>query len=274
LREEPAHALTPEGDELTLRHRDGAFEIRFNGWEVMSSRSSLSEAVLARLVCADLPRAGARIVIGGLGMGYTLRATLDLAGPDARIVVAELVPAVVAWNRGPLASLAGRPLDDDRVEIRSGSVIDALSACEHCLDAILLDVDNGPDAVLYEPNRFLYSAAGLNLITKALAPAGILGLWSADRSAGFEASLDAVGMIWRRETVAIPTGRRGVEHTIYLARTRPRRGCQQEWPTSEGPLPDRDFAPLVEPTYDAASGEPTRQVEAATSPGKAGTDHL
>jgi spermidine synthase len=217
--EELAQAFTPEGDRLTLRGRDGAFEIRFNGWEVMSSRMSVSEEVLARLVCEDLQRAGARVLIGGLGMGYTLRAMLDLAGPDARIVVAELVPAVVAWNRGPLASLAGRPLEDDRVEVRCGSVIDTLAVCEHC-DAVLLDVDNGPEAVLYEPNRWLYTAEGVDLVKRALAPGGILGLWSADRSPDFEVALDAAGMNWRRETVDIPAGGRGIEHSIYLARPR------------------------------------------------------
>jgi spermidine synthase len=182
----------------------------------------LSEEVLARLVCEGLPRTGARVLIGGLGMGYTLRAMLDLASADARIIVAELVPAVVAWNRGPLARLASRPLEDDRVEIRCVSVIDTLVDCEHCLDAIVLDVDNGPEAVLYEPNRLLYSAVGADLVKRALAPAGILGLWSADRSPDFEAVLNAAGMNWRRETVDIPVGRRGIEHTIYLAHPRPK----------------------------------------------------
>ena len=218
--EELAHAFTPGGDRLTLRRRNGVFEIRFNGWEVMSSRMSLSEAVLARMVSQDLPRTGARVLIGGLGMGYTLRAMLDRASPDARIIVSELVPAVVTWNRGPLASLAGRPLEDDRVEIQCSSVIDTLAVCEHSLDAVLLDVDNGPEAVLYEPNRLLYAAQGVDLAKRALAPAGILGLWSADRSPDFEGTLNAAGMNWRRETVEIPAGSRGIEHTIYLARPR------------------------------------------------------
>jgi spermidine synthase len=106
-----ARASTPEGDELTLRQRDDEFEIRFNGWEVMSSRGSLSEETLARLVCEGLGRRSARILIGGLGMGYTVRAALNAANPDSRVTVSELVPAVIDWNRGPLASLARRPLE-------------------------------------------------------------------------------------------------------------------------------------------------------------------
>jgi len=124
---ELARAATPEGDELALRRRGDAFEIRFNGWELMSSRMSRSEEALARLVCADLKRPPQTLLIGGLGMGYTLRAALDLAAPKARVVVAELVPAVVDWARGPLADLAGRPLDDPRVEIRIGAVADILA---------------------------------------------------------------------------------------------------------------------------------------------------
>ena len=183
-----ARAFTPEGDELTLRQRGEEFEIRFNGWEVMSSRGSLSEETLARLVCEGLGRRLARILIGGLGMGYTVRAALDSASPDSHVIVSELVPAVIDWNRGPLASLARRPLEDRRVEVRSGSVIDILSVSQRSFDGIILDVDNGPEAVLYQPNRFLYSAEGLERVKGALAVNGTLGVWSADRSIAFENS--------------------------------------------------------------------------------------
>jgi spermidine synthase len=215
---ELGRAFTPKGDELTLRQRDDEFEIRFNGWEVMSSRNSVSEKALAQLVCEELGRTSSRILIGGLGMGFTVRATLDAAGPEARVTVSELVPAVVAWNLGPLARLACRPLDDSRVVVRNGSVVDIISACQHRFDAILLDVDNGPDAVLYEPNRFLYSPGGLELLKKALTLDGILSVWSADRSAGFENALEAAGMKWRRVDVNIRSGDNGPEHAIYLAR--------------------------------------------------------
>jgi spermidine synthase len=215
-----ARAFTPEGDELTLRQRDEEFEIRFNGWEVMSNRGSLSEETLAQLVCEGLGRRSARILIGGLGMGYTVRAALDAAGPDSRVIVSELVPAVIDWNRGPLANLARRPLEDRRVKVHSGSVIDILSVSEHHFDGIILDVDNGPEAVLYQPNRFLYSAGGLELVKAALAADGRLGVWSADRSTSFENTLSDAGFNWRRVAVDARGNDGGPEHTIYLVRTR------------------------------------------------------
>jgi len=214
-----SRAFTPEGDELTLRQRDEEFEIRFNGWEVMSSRGSLSEETLARLVCEGLGRRSTRILIGGLGMGYTVRAALDAASLDSRVIVSELVPAVIDWNRGPLASLARCPLEDRRVEVRSGNVIDILSVSQHCFDGIILDVDNGPEAVLYQPNRFLYSAEGLERVKGALAVNGTLGVWSADRSIAFEKTLSDAGFKWRRMEVNARGDNGGPEHTIYLTRT-------------------------------------------------------
>jgi spermidine synthase len=215
---ELGRASTLEGDQLLLRQRDEEFEIRFNGWELMSNRTYLSEEALARLVCEDIERKPIRVLIGGLGMGYTLRATLDAIGPDARVTVCELVPAVVDWVRGPLASLARRPLDDNRVEIRIGSVIDTLSTSQGRFDAIALDTDNGPQSVLHEPNGFLYSPEGLELAKRALARDGRIGFWSADRSPGFEEALEAAGMKWRRVDVDARGGEAGPEHSIYLAR--------------------------------------------------------
>jgi len=218
------NVVTDDGDVMTLRESGGEFEMRFNGWELMSSRSSLSEETLARVACEHLAQNAPRILIGGLGMGYTLRAALDSLGPDARIVVSELFPEVVDWNRGTLASLTSRPLDDDRVSVCIGSVVDVLAT-----------------------NRVLYSVAGMELIRSALVPDGILGVWSADHSPGFEAVLDAAGMTWRRVDVTCGTptrvpgrgGGRGEaagqvtvcqdsknpEHTIYLARTVPHPPC-------------------------------------------------
>ena len=215
---ELAQAYTPEGDELNLRQRGYEFEIRFNGWEVMSSRSAVSEKAFAQLICEHLRGQSPWVLIGGLGMGYTLRATLDAVSPTAYIVISELVPEIVAWNRGPLADLARRPLDDMRVEVRTDGVVEVLQACTQRYDAILLDVDNGPDAVLYEPNRFLYSPAGLEMLERALALDGILGVWSADHSAGFESALGTVGMKWHKVDVNIKSNGGGLAHTIYLAR--------------------------------------------------------
>jgi spermidine synthase len=221
---ELARASTPEGDELILRQRGEEFEIRFNGWEVMSNGSPLSESALARLALAELRGKPSEVLVGGLGMGFTLRATLDAVSADARVTVSELVPAVVDWLRGPLASLACRPLDDPRVELRIGSVIDVLATSRQCFDAILLDTDNGPQSVLHEPNRFLYAREGLALAKRAVRPEGIVGFWSADRSAAFEDDLDAAGLRWRRVAVDARGGGRGPEHSIYLARPTPLPG--------------------------------------------------
>ncbi|HLJ69754.1 MAG TPA: hypothetical protein VKU03_00450 [Roseiarcus sp.] len=211
-----ARAATPDGDELILRRRGGEFEIRFNGWELMASRTSRSEEALARLAFQELRRPPRAVLIGGLGMGYTLRAALDLAPPDARIVVSELVPAIVEWARGPLAALAGRPLDDPRVEIRVGGVADSLAASRHAFDAVLLDTDNGPEAVLREANGFLYSREGLESAIGAVAGDGAIAFWSADRSEKFEDVLNAADVQWRRLDVEARRG--GPAHTIYLAR--------------------------------------------------------
>jgi spermidine synthase len=211
-----ARASTPDGAELVLRQRGGDFEIRFSGWELMSSRTSVSEQALARLTCQALGRAPRRVLVGGLGMGYTLRAMLDAADANARIVVAELVPSVVDWVRGPLAHLAGHPLEDPRVEVCVGSVVDVLSAAPDRFDAALLDTDNGPEAVVHESNRFLYSRAGLELTKKAMTVGAVIGYWAADRSASFEQTLDAASMKWRRVDIDARVGGGGPQHSIYL----------------------------------------------------------
>lgn len=213
---ELARASTPDGDEVILRRRGDEFDIRFNGWEVMASRTSRSEEALARLAYEDLRRAPREVLIGGLGMGYTLRAALDLAGADARIVVAELAPAVVEWVRGPLADLAGNPLADPRVDVRIGSVAVTLAASSQLFDVILLDTDNGPESVLHPANEFLYSRDGVDLAMQAVKNDGVVGFWSADRSAAFEHRLDAAGLCWRRAEVAACVD--GPEHTIYLVK--------------------------------------------------------
>jgi spermidine synthase len=217
---ELARAQTPQGDTMVLRRRAGEFEIRFNGWELISTRTSGSEKALPRLAFAELDRPPRRVLIGGLGMGYTLRAALDAADRDALITVLELVPAVVDWVRGPLADLAGRPLDDPRVELRVGDVADRLAGASDSFDVILLDTDNGPDAVMYRPNRYLYERAGLEWVERALVQDGVAGVWSADPSARFEREFDRAGMAWRRIALDASGGRGVAEHSIYLGRRR------------------------------------------------------
>ena len=214
---ELARALMPGGDVLTLRRRGADFEIRFNLCELMTSRNSISERALARVACARIDCRDARILIGGLGMGYTLRSVLDRVGDDARITVAELVPEVIAWNRGPLSEAAGRPLDDARATVHNGDVGDVMRANPRCFDAILMDVDNGPEAVLFPSNKWLYSAEGVALVLSSLKPGGVFGLWAADRSPYFERLLDTGGLQFERVAVDI-LGDGGIEHIIYLAR--------------------------------------------------------
>ncbi|WP_448953762.1 hypothetical protein [Labrys neptuniae] len=208
--------VTPDGDTIVLRRRGDLFDIRFNGWELMSSHDPRSEIALARIGCSHLDGEAPRILIGGLGLGYTLRAVLDAVGPAAQILVCELLPEIVAWNRGVLAPLAGHPLGDGRVEVRTGSVAGLIAAEPGGFEAILLDTDNGPDYVVHEPNHALYAGEGLARIMKALAPDGIAGFWSATQSEAFEANLDALGQPWRRERISL--GEPGQEpfHVVYL----------------------------------------------------------
>jgi spermidine synthase len=212
---ELARTRTAAGDELVLRERAGAFEIRCNGWELMSNRAHHSESALARLACAGR-RGQARVLIGGLGMGYTLRAALDGLDASARVVVAELLPEVVAWNHGPLAPLAGRPLADARVSVECRDVAAVLGERPGGFDAVLLDVDNGPEAVMLPGNRGLYGAKGLALMRAALRPGGVLAVWSADRSAAFEACLTAAGWRWTATEVPARGGPDDPRHTVYL----------------------------------------------------------
>jgi spermidine synthase len=213
LWQEVARAEMPGGDVLTLRRRGDEFEIRFNLYELMSSRNAVSESALATVVCARV--ACRQVLIGGLGMSYTLRSVLERLASDARVTVAELVPDVIAWNRGPLAKLTGHPLDDSRVTVCNSDVADVLRTKPGGFDAILMDVDNGPDAVFVPANHFLYAADGVELIRSALAPGGVFGLWSADRSPKFEHVLETGGFRFERIEVDV-RGAHGPTHTIYL----------------------------------------------------------
>ena len=213
---EISRAKTETGDTLVLREKAGVFEIRCNGWDLMSNRAHASEERMARealAVIADRP--APRILIGGLGMGFTLRAALDAAPADARIEIAEIAPEIVAWNRGPLAPLAGRPLDDSRATVRTGDVADIMGQGRPW-DAILLDTDNGPGAVMLAGNAALYAREGLARARAALAPGGVLALWSADRSARFEALLADEGLSWRLVETPAASGRAEPLHAIYF----------------------------------------------------------
>lgn len=215
----------PGGSALSLHRRGTEYVIRVDGQELMGSRQHGSEDALAQLGCRGLEQvATARVLIGGLGMGFTLRAALDVLGPKAAVQVAELVPAVVEWNRGPLAQLAGSPLDDPRVSVFTGDVVALIAQSRSRYDAILLDVDNGPEALTSPGNAKLYGPAGLTSAGKALKPGGLLVVWSVSEEPKFTAKLTRAGFEVQLERVlARHNGakRGGKRHVLWLARKRP-----------------------------------------------------
>jgi spermidine synthase len=219
-------AMPGEGGQLRLMRRGGEYAIRLGHTELMNSRLSGSEEALASLACGRLAEARApRVLVGGLGMGFTLRAAQNALGPGARIDVAELVPAVAAWARGAMAPLFGDSLDDPRVTIRVGDVLDLIRASPGTYDAILLDVDNGPEGLTRAANDGLYDARGLADAHAALRPGGVLAVWSAGPDRGFTRRLHHAGFSVEEVGVKADRGRRGARHVIWLAR-RPGRARQ------------------------------------------------
>lgn len=211
-------ANTPAGDhELRLKQRGAEFSIMLGSNELMNSRLSGSEEALARLSCQRIAgRRQSKILIGGLGMGFTLRAALAELGTDAGIVVAELVPAVVAWARGPMASVFGGCLDDPRVTVREADVGRLIKLDVAIYDAILLDVDNGPEGIVHGANDALYSIAGLNRARAALKPGGVLAVWSQGPDSGFTRRLKQAGFSVEEVRVRA-NGKRGARHVIWIA---------------------------------------------------------
>ncbi len=203
---------------LSLFKRDREFSIRLDGCEIMNSRLHGSEEALAELACAriaDRPRA--RVLIGGLGMGFTLAAALRGLGAGSRVEVAELVPAVVAWNRGVLAHLAGHPLADKRVTVREADVVGILKTARGAYDAVLLDVDNGPDGLTSKGNGWLYGHGGLAASFSALRPGGVLGVWSAGPDRAFVGRLRGAGFAVDEIRVWARTPGKGARHTLWIA---------------------------------------------------------
>jgi spermidine synthase len=209
--------LTPDGIVLKLAHRDNEYVILANGKTLMSSGMYGSEEALATLACSrarTLERPC--VLIGGLGMGFTLRATLDSLPPDAMVVVAELVPEVVEWNRGPLGPLAGHPLKDKRVRIETGDVAVTLRSSPERFDAVLLDVDNGPAALTASENAWLYDDRGIAAALDALKRDGVLAIWSARDDRKFEKRLRYGGFAVQVERVRGRLKKGGPHHTIFL----------------------------------------------------------
>jgi len=208
-----------DGKRLSLYQRDSEFSIRLGGGggELMNSRSHGSEEALAELACARLAgRDRPHVLIGGLGMGFTLAAALRQLGADARLTVAELVPEVVAWNLGPLGELAGHPLSDPRVTVREGDVARVIETQPRAFDAILLDVDNGPEGLTHNANDWLYGSDGLAAAYAALRAGGILAVWSAGRDPSFTGRLLKAGFAVEEVRVRA-RGSKGARHVIWLA---------------------------------------------------------
>jgi spermidine synthase len=214
--------VTADGTVLKLARRDNEYIIFANGKSLMSSRMHGSEEALATLACHRVRSLEHPcVLIGGLGMGFTLRATLDLLPPDAMVVVAEMVPAVVEWNRGPLGPLAGHPLKDKRVRIEMGDVAVTLRSGPGKFDAVLLDVDNGPTAFTASDNAWLYDDRGIAAARTALKMDGVLAVWSARDDRKFEKRLRYGKFAVQVERVRGRMKKGGPHHTIFLGHKAP-----------------------------------------------------
>ena len=220
-REHLGTAQVPGGAELRLYRRGGDFMIVLDRNELMNSRMCGSEEALATRTIARLrePKA-ARLLIGGYGMGFTLRAALGALGPRAEVTVAELVPEILEWARGPMAALTAGCLDDRRVRVAAADVSDVIAGSAAAWDAILLDVDNGPDGLVRAGNDRLYSREGLAAAKAALRPGGVLAIWSAAPDAAFARRLAQAGFAVEEEAVRARDNGKGPRHVLWFARKR------------------------------------------------------
>ena len=214
-----AEATTPDGKLLELYEHDGMHDIVVDRRPLMSSRKHQSEEDLANLVCRDLP-AGARVLIGGLGLGFTLRAALDLLPPDGQAIQVELIPEVVAWNESLMGHHAGHPLRDPRTRVVVDDVRRVLPRYQGELHAVMLDVDNGPDPMVAEGNAWLYADAGLRAIRRALVPGGRVAVWSATDDATFARKLGRCGFEAQRHVSSARPGRKGGRHFVFVGQRR------------------------------------------------------
>ena len=205
---------------MELYQHDHDFSIKINGQELMNSRQHESELELARLGCAHLTGSKApSILIGGLGLGYTLRQVLDMLSPHAKVVVGELLSAVVEWNREFLGELNGQLLEDERVDIQTGDIVEFISRSKSRFDAILLDIDNGPGALSNLRNRRLYGYEGIRACRQALYEQGFLAVWSVDPSKKFERLLMSGGFHVRRFRVPVYKGSKSQFRFVWIAST-------------------------------------------------------
>ncbi len=208
--------------ELRLMRRGTEFSMMLGPNELMNSRLSGSEEALATLTCFRLKDTKApKLLIGGYGMGFTLRAALKVLEPKAKVTVVELLPAIVAWARGPMAELTGDSLTDPRVSIVEGDVVKAITSARDAYDAILLDVDNGPEGLTRKSNDALYDLSGLHASLNALRPGGVLAVWSSFPHPKFTTLLRKAGFATEEIPIRAAGPRGGARHVIWLA-TRPK----------------------------------------------------
>ena len=219
---EIARATTPDGSELSLHERDGDYFILSRGDELMSSRRYASEQALGVLGCRPLKRfAAPSVLVAGLGLGYTLRSALDTLPAKARVVVVELIPEVVRWNREIFGHLAKHPLGDPRVEVVEDDVLTLAKRYPGRFDAILMDVDNGPEAFTDSGNNRLYGFRGLRALRTALSAEGVLSLWSVRDDGAFVERMEEVGFDVQTERVKPYEGAKRARHTVWVATKRP-----------------------------------------------------
>lgn len=213
-------SIPNNGGELRLTRRGDEFAISLKGAGgiLMTSRVHGSELALAELGCAHIQdRQNTTVLVGGMGMGFTLAAALEATSPGSSVVVAELVPEVIKWNKGPLGECAGRPLDDSRVTVHLGDVAELFTTGKATYDAVLLDVDNGPESFTHTDNNRLYSSESLQAIQRTLKPGGVLAIWSAWHDPTFPRQLKKLGFKVETRPFRAHKGK-GSRHTIYLAR--------------------------------------------------------
>jgi spermidine synthase len=211
-------AHVPDGVEMRLMRRGDEFTILLERNELMSTRASASEEALATMTCTRLvERLSPQLLIGGYGMGFTLRAALAILGPDAGVTVAEIVPEIIEWARGPMRELTGGCLDDGRVVLVKDDVAMLIDAAREGYDAILLDVDNGPDGLTRRVNDHLYGLDGLLAAKRALRAGGILAVWSAEADSAFAERLRQAGFEVEETTVREAADDQGAHHVIWLA---------------------------------------------------------
>jgi spermidine synthase len=210
---------TPGGDELSLHERDGTYTLRISGIELMTSRAHDSEEKLATMAIELLGRKRTpRVLVGGLGMGYTARAVLDATPRPSEVVVAELLPAVVRWNRDHIGHLAGRPLDDPRLSVVEQDFYTVITENPGGFDVILNDVDNGPGGCALDRNERLYRPEGLAAIRRSLRPGGILAVWCVEDDPRLVKSMAKAGFQAYSETIYARKARKGHRHTVFIGR--------------------------------------------------------